>query len=790
MNSKLSLERLGLWSGLLQGLGVITGWFTGYGCIISSIIALCAALWLVIRMLTRKCILLSRSEIVRGIIAEIDDVRSAYLASKYKGEWPSKYSRLLKNLSPVTGSFLNKVIMPDVAKAVARGAVWMHEDGNGKNDECLKTAFEGALCMFSGRKALQAVRSWRVSGRVRTAPARGIDAYVDPLFRDQIAKRMVERFRLWLNSARRENTVISVLLIGANDQKLSKLVIEGMRDLKECGGLNLYIRGTANDHEMFIRNFFGKDDNSANHDKVRVQLSEIGQYDVAIVTHYYQHHDFNHYNTLKMPVVEGGLLLWLSAISRALKFDEYVCEGCMPKRAVVYEQGGREYIPFASMKLLGRKIYIRYEPFEEFSKNPNHEPILAMGFPKKFIVETKIFEEDRAGVVMDYLKWEQGNGLADLLQKSELYRNSPKQQEMPEILGVKILHIKQEDSGQHEYSILTIKYCAAGRERILHFIVTTGPEANEWNGRGIRQQSCLVTLNPALYFDCRGSVCGDWEQVSGLLKEVVEELYKGDRDKIDRYLKAINVETIKVYDNDIAVCELKTDIRDPDLNHILMFFANCGDNRGDARCYYSYLPKRRYLTPAEYGAEYEFMEEFKRSVDSLDATEKARFLPVLSHSVTWLRSFANIKDFLSGEGFTVEDGMNGLPDGCFFHKCLGDVNYEELDTIASKERFVLSDELCKQLGKKDDEIKKHSVGKDEAFNKLPMAMRIMLIPSMNVHDVLISAIKVDGLQQNKLKPLVTGTRSWLVSRLRRFFRIISALKSVRNTANREHVHVD
>ena len=87
------------------------------------------------------------------------------------------------------------------------------------------------------------------------------------------------------------------------------------------------------------------------------------------------------------------MLLWLSAISRARNFDEYVCEGCMPKRAYVSDHDGRGGIPFASMKQSGRKSYIFYEPFKEFAPNRDsvvdHTPILAMGFPKKFIVATK-----------------------------------------------------------------------------------------------------------------------------------------------------------------------------------------------------------------------------------------------------------------------------------------------------------------------------------------------------------------------------------------------------------------
>lgn len=416
----------------------------------------------------------------------------------------------------------------------------------------------------------------------------------------------------------------------------------------------------------------------------------------------------------------------------------------MPKRAHVSNHDGRGGIPFASMKQSGRKSYIFYEPFKEFAPNRDsvvdHTPILAMGFPKKFIVATKSFRTNRAGVVREYLEWEQRNGLSELLKKSELYKDKAALS-IPEIVDAKCLYVIQSNDGQYDYSVVVLYYKVAGRTRQLHFIVTTGSEYNEWNGRNIAQQSCLVTMNPALYLDCHNSVNGSLEQIEVLLRETIEELEKGEQDRSDRYLNSINSETTKIYDGEAAVCEIKTDIKEADLNHLILYLVNSVENRGNARCYYSYLPKRRYLTPIEYGAEYEFMEEFKRIVDSLDNSSREYFAPVLSHSVTWLRCFSGLKKFLAHEGFVVEDGTNGLPDNCFFHKCIGNLTHEETIIIEQRMSQVCDKNVIAELMKKQ-----HSAKKDIAFNVLPMNIRLSLIPAMNVHDVLLSAVKITDNQ--------------------------------------------
>ena len=367
-------DRLLIAAGLLQGIDVIMGWFSVSFRIVSAIIALIALFFLVIYFLRRKKVILLHDEISRYIIDEINSIREQCKAnnggSELTDSWLPKYSQLLESLSDVfRTSILDRMLNSNLMELIEKSVVWTPEDGNDGCSESLKSAFDDLICIFAGNKTLSIVRSWKVSGRCKSAPDRGIDADIDPRIIDKIAERMIERFRLWIALTNNKGKIISVLLIGANNQKLTQLVLEGMRDTPECEGLNLFIRGTANDNEEFIKNLFGKDDSGDNRDKVRIQTTEIEFYDVAIVTHYYQHHDFNHYLFVKMPVVEGGLLLWLSAISRARDFDEYVCEGCMPKRANILNNYMRGGIPFASMKQFGKKQYIFYTPFREFASN-------------------------------------------------------------------------------------------------------------------------------------------------------------------------------------------------------------------------------------------------------------------------------------------------------------------------------------------------------------------------------------------------------------------------------------
>ncbi len=708
---------------------------------LSSLFAKCGVLligslglmYLILLLLRRHGVVIFGKQLV-SIIKLVEKVKQKAEAFDPSGyEWDRKLDDFRFILADMLGRWPNKWFNSKLCAALSLRVPWEISDSA---EIGLKEALGNSFILWNTVEFLGDLHGWRMSGMGKCTPGRGIDANIDSLIKEEIAKRISDKFSRWFSTHRVNGDWVSVLFVGANDQKLSELILDGMRKVRECRGLQLFIVGTSDENELHLRLRYGKDDRSGNANKIVLQREQDRQpkYDVAIATHYYQHHELTHYKRMPLNVVDDGMVVWLSALSRSYSIDEYVCEGCMPLRATLLSQERPVHneprlaiqrrtitVEVESMSKMGVRERISYEPLRGFDE---HVSVLSSGYPKKFIVNQDVFYKNPAGVVCQYLQWNQRQPISRLLIESEYHEKEDRKQFRYKINDVKCVTQTRVTCGDSStwYGVLELQY-KSDCLHSLYLIANTGLEINEWDPMVRGKGQCLVTITPAVRY-LTGTESWNYDSPRRLVLESLKQRFENDdANRRDRYAELIEQGQLNSQDPEIAVFELRTKIEEVDLNHLMFVVAHHVVDSCDA-VFCSYLPKRRYLTQHDYDIEYGIMEDFKHAVKKMDESMLNDFIPVMTHSVTWLRSFEGIISDFSKRGWVVDE------NGCFFHKLLGRVLLDDADKKRYEGRGV--DLNCLNS-------EGHSLAKDCTFNQLTFEDRIKFLGVANVHDVLIFA---------------------------------------------------
>lgn len=757
---KINKEALTFWAGLISALQTPIALAQSLSLLSKSLfvgVGLGGMVLLLLFALRRKGKILLSGDIMR-LVAAIDKVKQKITSDDSTGyKWSRKLDDLRFLLSEPLGRWPNRWMFADLRHLVVSAGPW---DARGPEVCGIKNALLRAMVLWRTGDFVKYVHGWCLSGMEKSAPARGIDAKVDAEVKGEIARRVAERFARWFGENRKDGELVSVLLVGANDQSLTTQILDAMSETRGCRGLQVFVTGTMGVNELYLHLHYGKDDKHGNRDKIIMQHERDWQprYDVAIATHYYQHHEVSRCKRMPLNVCSDGLVVWLSAISRSPTIDEFVCEGCTPLRAELFTQKpvsidavGKKSPPIeiVPMSSCGSKQWISYAPIPGFEKDV---PVLSTGYPKKFVMQRKLLENDPAKVTRQYLEWNQKQRISKILVDSEYHEKEDKDALLYKVNDVQCVLGTRVTKGQNPFWvwIMELRY-ESDKQHVLYLMVTTGIEVNEWGLDVMGEEDCLVTITPVLPY-VAGTAAWEGDYPKRLIVEALRHRFEVDAPgRCAKYEDLLDEGRCRCEFAGVEIYDVRSKIEDVELNHMTMIVASqIVDGHDVVFC--AYQPKRRYLTRHDFEIEYGIMEDFK---DAVSKMKRDLFLPVMTHSVTWLRGVEGIIKEFRGRGLLVAE------EECFFHKALGHVRLGDIDE--AKYCQVKLD--MNSLGVDD-----HSLAKDVAFNRLAYNDRLKLLGVANVHDVLIFAVAnpntkcrwhMDGVK--RIKHFLSQVVSWFYS---------------------------
>lgn len=638
---------------------------------------------------------------------------------------------LMKGAATLQRNWLNRLFNNGVCEQV-----------KAQNDlDALIEQLKNVRLLFGTSEFLARWSLWSDVESDESGPAVGIDTRAEksePNYetksKDLIVTKIIMQYSQWRRRYRPSREHIFVKWIGANDVELVEAVLRGFSDSFPEGEVHVWLAKDTikSKYAAKLSKAFADP-----HDGVTIEESSErdGGYDVLLSTHFWQHHSRDVLNRGGDDLIDDGLFVLLAAVSRDSKSDEYVCEGCMPMRAKICETqkeadvGVRETpgayaIDFRPMGCFDKRRWIAYTPIKKNFED--HVPVLAWGFPKSAVVDRSIVGDDaRLGEwVRNYFQWGKESDAADFLRRSG--DGMPKQ---PDVIlgGVHVLarsHSVGKNATVSEYLVLELEYRIADapehKVMKLPFIVAVGYEKNEWEFESDVRKT-PITIHPAIELNKKTLI----RNKDGVLDLVLVDSSQ-DKGRYVRYMPEGPCASTKWN----RVWRIHTRIYEVDLSDFLIFEASY-DACSSRRAFYSYFPKRRYLTQRGYERGHQMLDRYKTWSKGLRLKSGEYCdVPIRFDSVTWLWSFDHIVRFCRARGLRMDNDQYDV----FFHK-----SYCALTEDAAKKvglslgcetptYKILSDSIC-------------SVAKDEAFNQLQVSERIRLLACMNVHNVLVFARK-------------------------------------------------
>ena len=694
---------------------------------------------LIMHAYNRLC-LPSELKTVRHTIARI---RKEYLADCHlRPMWPRKYEQLCFCLQCHILFWNVRMLHPGLGKVLKGGA---HLDSEGIGLTLENTLANLGFCLTKD-SLIDAVVDWAAVGEDESSPAMGINSRGEDLEPDYsirnkrcLSGKILDRIETWFgNYGDGEPKPVSILLIGANDRELTRMIIEGIRDYRKCSNIRLSMTGMTKMNTDFIRSRFVGDDESGNADRVYI-CQEQDRYDIIIVTHYYQHHCEECFRR-ELPAYSSrldanGIMVWLSAISRTDKHDEYVCEGCTPMNPILAHDGADESALYAEVGKYPapRDLhYIQYSPIYEFSA---HRTLLGDEFPRTFFVSKEVLaKRGMAEIFRSYLLWEcemderqkrRGSLMFRFRESNCVTRPLVERQEIPEIAVESEIKSVSEAYGISSYVLLTAVYKDT-RDKI-YFVITTGTDQYVWNN-GRRMDEERVTIYPAVRYDLARR---DREQNLSIREQILKCIKKWKGASYDcRYADLLQKNPCAKENGD-TVWRLHTHIKDVDLNDYMIVVRDVG-NAASESFYIAAFPTKRYLTAHGFAKLLGRMNRFKLMRSSLPESNDRGFRPTLACSATWLCSYRNLKHAFRGAGLDIDF------ESCYFHKCYG-----SLPKNSGEEKRLIGFDVALT----ESQV---SIAKDKAFNKLGLQDRLRLLETMNVHDLLLFATKSPSSRLHRL----------------------------------------
>lgn len=588
----------------------------------------------------------------------------------------------------------------------------------------------GALRFWTGWDA------WCRAGSDVAKPAVGIDTRAEdrePEYEEKskavLVAKIVDHFSDWRKRFRPNSNHIFVKWIGANDVALVADVLRGFaKVLSQEGEIHVWLpRDTVtDDNSANLEKTFSAEDDGVT---IENSTGRDDGYDVVISRHFWQHHSVNVVNHEKLELRKSGLFVLLAAIARDPKDDEYVCEGCMPMRATVFDSRNQvvDGIPFRPMGVYSdRQSVISYKPIVKYER---HAPVLSWGFPKAVSVDKSVVCDDGrlAEWILEYFQWGKKTEAADFLRMSG---DGMVKQPSVTLERIQILARSRAVDGDDtisEYLLMELEYCVDGASGIstLPFIVCVGYEKNEW-GFAPTVNKTPITFHPAIEINQATLRKGR----SGLLELV---LMDAGQDRIMRRYGPYIPNSPCADSDGCSVWRIHTRIYEADLNDLLVF----EDKRGGRRAFYSYFPKRRYLTERGYELGLKMLDNYKTWAKKLRGESNVYCGSLLRFdSVTWLWSYQHMLRFCKDWNLRIDDPRHDL----YFHKTFCALT----DKDAAKARLVLRRGPSPMPQRMDLLFDATcSVDKDNAFNELPVDERVKMLACLNVHNILLFARNCD-----------------------------------------------
>lgn len=445
-------------------------------------------------------------------------------------------------------------------------------------------------------------------------------------------------------------------------------------------------------------------------------------YDLLIYSHYWQHERGDAFKTPEFHLRKGGLLIWMSAISRGIGISdtEYVCEGYAPRNPQQVKDDTIGYL----------KDVIEYTKMNGISneKAKIHYDVLGCGwggcslffgygFPRSFQVSeseltndgTQPFNVDKfCRATKNFIDWYFSPGEMDFRVLS--------------VEAKSIEFIKDEQQAMlnaSKYALISVSYLHSAKKGTQELIVEMGTPDCE--------KRCTVTLYP-----CTDMPIGILQLDEANLCNALSSQYINDPCPECKDPRKVIPENVNTHSTN--VCKVIARIKSPLLKHYLFYL-----QKKDGRLYVACLPFRMYLTADEYESKYSFNEAFDARIDALKDQFGGRliddkgFVPFRMDSVTILRSYSNIKEILRGiHGVDINDECT------FFYKSYGAIN----QTLLNNRRLK---KMLKRMNEKDQAVLNNdtaSLEKDQAFNKFGgIEDRLQVLGCLNVHDVLMFGVK-------------------------------------------------
>lgn len=720
----------------LVGTGIAILQFAKSGFSAFAAVAVLIVLWalcLILHAYDRLCLPSELDSVIRTIAK----TRKEYLDNSHLSPmWPRKYEQLCFCLQCHMFLWDVRLFHPGLSKLLRAGTC---SDGRSEEDETglsIENALSDLLFCLTKDSLVDAVLDWAVVSEDESSPAMGINNRGEVLEPDYSIKnkyclsdKILKRIEDWFGKSDGDPRPVSILLIGANDQKLTKMIIEGIRNYRKCACIRLSMTGMTKANVNYIRTCFGGDDKSGNADRIAI-CHEQDKYDIIIVTHYYQHHCEECFRR-ELPAYSSrldtnGIMVWLSAVSRTNAHDEYVCEGCTPMNPVLAHtgtDGAAMYAVVGEYPVPKGRHYINYRPMHDFTA---HRALLGNEFPRTFFVsKDELVEHGIAKTCKLYLLWERNMDESQkregnlMFKFRELSKAARLFEEHPEVPNISVdAEVK---SGASMYGISSYALVSAslnGAEDKMRFIVTVGTESYEWNN-GLRTDEERVTIYPAVRYDCVRQNYGLSYSARDRVLECIK-WWKGARYD-SRYGTLLPEKPCAEKDGN-TVWRLHTRIKDVDLNDY-MIFAHDASNAALERFYIAAFPTKRYLTAHGFAKLLGRMNRFKLLRSALPENNETGFRPTLACSATWLCSYRNLRHAFRGAGLAIAS------EDCYFHKCYGSLPKNS----GEEKRLKGFDEILTDS--------KVSTDKDKAFNRLGLQDRLRLLETMNVHDLLLFATK-------------------------------------------------
>lgn len=426
-------------------------------------------------------------------------------------------------------------------------------------------------------------------------------------------------------------------------------------------------------------------------------------FDVIVSSHYFQHKSLHHIEELlegrlrkQFRLKPGGLLVWASAISRNQRKSEYVCEGFYPKETSLTNMNGFNHskishTPIGTFPASDEKLYYcRLENFVRMPTDMFRDFPFAIEFlpnKKKECISKTVSKLIDKFLQIEFEKFKHGNVRLTAVFKTE---------------------VEASRYGCSQYHVVNAEYRIDGCVDTVSFIVSEG------EGRVLPDNKSSVRLTFYAANVIRNCSVLDFNDGECL-------------DAIGYMLKDSNVKSMRLIRESKDVVRVLPEASDMVSKRYLLI-SRKNRNGGD-ECYYTILPKRRYIEKESYDR---YLDDARMGDKNIEASllkvsgcrKIMAFKPV---SVTVLLPYEKLIGLFRTYGINICHGP-------FFYRC-----YHHFDS-SWRLRLKLSGDNHQDVIRSLSEVKA-SVNRDVAFNKLQLSDRLLLLGSMNIHNVLIIGIK-------------------------------------------------